>query len=104
MFSKAIFLYQLFIRLQRSQAAGMEEEDAQCFLKKLVEEFPAALKEDAPLPVSSLSRRVSLEELQGESLELGQRLLAARYGYTLHSFFWLGPQYLLFVTHANWGI
>ncbi|XP_027889807.1 protein phosphatase 1F [Xiphophorus couchianus] len=56
----------------------MEEEEAQCFLKKLVEEFPAALKEDAPLPVSSLSRRVSLEELQGESLELGQRLLAAR--------------------------
>ncbi|MEQ2172257.1 hypothetical protein GOODEAATRI_019241 [Goodea atripinnis] len=62
---------------QRSQKAGMEEE-AQCFLRRFVQEFPAALKEDRPLPVSSLSRKVSLEELHGESLELGQRLLAAR--------------------------
>ncbi|XP_035986909.1 protein phosphatase 1F isoform X2 [Fundulus heteroclitus] len=59
------------------QEAGMEEE-AQCFLKRFVEEFPAALKEDSPLSVSSLSRNVSLEELHGESLELAQRLLAAR--------------------------
>ncbi|KAM4746485.1 protein phosphatase 1F [Anableps anableps] len=56
----------------------MEEEEAQYFLKRFVEEFPAALKEDSPLPVSPLSRKVSLEELHGESLELGQRLLAAR--------------------------
>ncbi|XP_047238129.1 protein phosphatase 1F [Girardinichthys multiradiatus] len=54
------------------------EEEAQCFLRRFVQEFPAALKEDRPLPVSSLSRKVSLEELHGESLELGQRLLAAR--------------------------
>lgn len=54
------------------------EEEAQCFLKRFVEEFPAALKEDSPLPVTCLSCRVSLEELHGESLEFGQRLLAAR--------------------------
>ncbi|MEQ2190698.1 hypothetical protein XENOCAPTIV_006160, partial [Xenoophorus captivus] len=69
--------YSIAICCQRSQKAGMEEE-AQCFLRRFVQEFPAALKEDRPLPVSSLSRKVSLEELHGESLELGQRLLAAR--------------------------
>ena len=57
----------------------MEEEAARCFLGRFVEEFPAALEEGSPLPVSPLSRRVSLEELHGESLELGLRLLAARY-------------------------
>ncbi|MEQ2255803.1 hypothetical protein ILYODFUR_017745 [Ilyodon furcidens] len=70
-------LEKIAICCQRSQKAGMEEED-QCFLRRFVQEFPAALKEDRPLPVSSLSRKVSLEELHGESLELGQRLLAAR--------------------------
>ncbi|XP_022615012.1 protein phosphatase 1F [Seriola dumerili] len=54
------------------------EEEARCFLQRFVEEFPAALEEGSPLPVSPLSRRVSLEELHGESLELGLRLLAAR--------------------------
>ncbi|XP_067456561.1 protein phosphatase 1F [Thunnus thynnus] len=54
------------------------EEEARCFLGRFVEEFPAALEEGSPLPVSPLSRRVSLEELHGESLELGLRLLAAR--------------------------
>ncbi|CAK6984097.1 protein phosphatase 1F [Scomber scombrus] len=56
----------------------MEEEAARCFLGRFVEDFPAALEEGSPLPVSPLSRRVSLEELHGESLELGLRLLAAR--------------------------
>lgn len=55
------------------------EEQAKCFLMKFVEEFPAALEEDAPLPVSALSCKVSEEELQGEMLEMGLRLLATRY-------------------------
>ncbi|CAG5917965.1 unnamed protein product [Menidia menidia] len=54
------------------------EEDARSFLEKFVEEFPAPLEEGNPMPVSPLSQRVSLEELPGESLELGLRLLAAR--------------------------
>ncbi|XP_024865461.1 protein phosphatase 1F [Kryptolebias marmoratus] len=54
------------------------EEEARCFLSRFVEEFPAALEEDHPLPVSPLSRKVSLEELHGESLDLGLRLLSAR--------------------------
>lgn len=81
----------------------MEEEEAQCFLKRFVEEFPAALKEDNPLPVTSLSCRVSLEELHGESLELGQRLLAARYRHlhTFHSSFSLGLQTCLLFFFTN---
>ncbi|KAM6944910.1 protein phosphatase 1F [Lycodopsis pacificus] len=54
------------------------EEEARSFLGSFVEEFPAALEDGRPLPVSPLSRRVTLEELHGESLELGLRLLAAR--------------------------
>ncbi|XP_039658282.1 protein phosphatase 1F isoform X3 [Perca fluviatilis] len=54
------------------------EEEARCFLGRFVEEFPAALEEGSPLPVRPMSRKVSLEELHGESLELGLRLLAAR--------------------------
>ncbi|XP_054466663.1 protein phosphatase 1F [Anoplopoma fimbria] len=54
------------------------EEEARPFLGKFVEEFPAALEEGSPLPVSPLSRKVTLEELHGESLELGLRLLASR--------------------------
>ncbi|XP_060927327.1 protein phosphatase 1F [Limanda limanda] len=54
------------------------EEEAQSFLGRFVDEFPAALEEDSPLPVSPLSQKVSLEELHGESLELGLRLLTAR--------------------------
>ncbi|XP_071337981.1 protein phosphatase 1F isoform X1 [Trachinotus anak] len=54
------------------------EEEARCFLSRFVEEFPAALEDGSTLPVSPLSRKVSLEELHGESLELGLRLLAAR--------------------------
>ncbi|XP_034397971.1 protein phosphatase 1F [Cyclopterus lumpus] len=54
------------------------EEEARSFLGRFVDEFPAALEEGSPLPVSPLSRKVTLEELHGESLELGLRLLAAR--------------------------
>lgn len=59
--------------------SGMEQEEALCFLKAFLEEFPAALEEGASLPVSPLSRKVTMEELHGESLELGLRLLASRY-------------------------
>lgn len=58
---------------------GDEEEEARKFLESFAEEFPATLEEDRPLPVSPLSRRVSLEELHGETLEVGLKLLAARY-------------------------
>ncbi|XP_030273981.1 protein phosphatase 1F [Sparus aurata] len=54
------------------------EKEARSFLGRFVEEFHAALEDDSPLPVSPLSQKVSLEELHGESLELGLRLLAAR--------------------------
>ncbi|KAM8759651.1 protein phosphatase 1F isoform 1-T1 [Acanthopagrus schlegelii] len=54
------------------------EKEARSFLGRFVEEFHAALDDDSPLPVSLLSQKVSLEELHGESLELGLRLLAAR--------------------------
>jgi len=56
-----------------------EEEEARSFLGRFVDEFPAALEDGAALPASPLSRRVTLQELPGESLELGLRLLAARY-------------------------
>nr|XP_046241651.1 protein phosphatase 1F isoform X2 [Scatophagus argus] len=56
----------------------MEEEEARCFLGRFVDDFPAALEEGSPLPVSPLSRKVSLQELPGESLDLGLRLLASR--------------------------
>ncbi|XP_068167544.1 protein phosphatase 1F [Antennarius striatus] len=56
----------------------MEEEEARSFLARFVVEFPAALGEDSLLPVSPLSRKASMEELHGESLELGLRLLADR--------------------------
>lgn len=57
---------------------GDEDEEARKFLERFAEEFPAPLEGDSPLPVSPLSRRVSLEELHGESLEVGLKLLAAR--------------------------
>uniref|UniRef100_A0A3Q4B1S8 Protein phosphatase 1E n=1 Tax=Mola mola TaxID=94237 RepID=A0A3Q4B1S8_MOLML len=56
----------------------MDEEEARCFLGRFVEEFPAALEEDHPLPVKPLSHCISLDELHGESLQLGLKLLAAR--------------------------
>ncbi|XP_008301800.1 protein phosphatase 1F [Stegastes partitus] len=54
------------------------EEEALSFLERFVKEFPSALDENSSLPVSPLSRKVSLEELHGESLDLGLRLLASR--------------------------
>lgn len=57
----------------------MKDEEEHSFLGRFVEEFPAPLDEDSPLPVSPLSPKVSLEELDGESLEMGLKLLAARY-------------------------
>lgn len=67
----------------------MAEEESRSFLERFVEEFPAPMEEDAPLPVSLLSCKVSLEELQGESLEMGLKLLTGRYEWeakiTLHS-------------------
>ncbi|XP_032367149.1 protein phosphatase 1F isoform X1 [Etheostoma spectabile] len=54
------------------------EEEARCFLGRFVQEFPAALEEGSLLPVRPMSCKVSLEELHGECLELGLRLLAVR--------------------------
>lgn len=64
---------------------------------RFVEEFPATLDEGSPLPVSPLSRKVSLEELQGESLELGLRLLTARYE-------WEGEVCKMFLKYLVGGI
>lgn len=57
----------------------MKDEEGRSFLQRFVEEFKAPLEEDAPLPLPPLSRKVSLEELQGESLQMGLKLLTARY-------------------------
>ncbi|CAN9512758.1 unnamed protein product [Ophioblennius macclurei] len=62
----------------QQQQEEVEEEEARSFLRRFLEEFPSALEDGAPLPLSPLSRRVSRDELQGESLDLGLRLLAAR--------------------------
>uniref|UniRef100_A0A8C5EWF6 PPM-type phosphatase domain-containing protein n=1 Tax=Gouania willdenowi TaxID=441366 RepID=A0A8C5EWF6_GOUWI len=53
-------------------------EEAQRFLNRLRDEFPAALKAEDQLPVVPLSRRVTEDELQGESLDVGLRLLTDR--------------------------
>ncbi|CAM4545699.1 unnamed protein product [Leuciscus chuanchicus] len=52
--------------------------DAAKFLKSFLEEFPNPLGPEDPLPVSPLSRKVSLQEVKGESLDLGLRLLSDR--------------------------
>ncbi|MCI4392819.1 hypothetical protein PGIGA_G00150470 [Pangasianodon gigas] len=58
---------------------GMNEKDgAQSFLKSFVEQFENPLGQDDPLPLAPLSRTVTLEEVKGESLDLGLRLLSAR--------------------------
>lgn len=54
------------------------EEEARRFLFRFTAEFPAALEQGSVLPVSPLSQRISLDELHGESLELGLRLLVLR--------------------------
>uniref|UniRef100_A0A3P8VCD2 Protein phosphatase 1E n=1 Tax=Cynoglossus semilaevis TaxID=244447 RepID=A0A3P8VCD2_CYNSE len=61
------------------------DEEARSFLEKFVEEFPAALGENSPLPVTPLSRKVTMDELPGESLDLGLRLLAVRGAPTVFS-------------------
>ncbi|XP_051532136.1 protein phosphatase 1F [Myxocyprinus asiaticus] len=48
------------------------------FLERFLEEFPNMLGMEDPLPVSPLSRKVSFQEVKGESLDLGLRLLTAR--------------------------
>ncbi|GAA6085452.1 protein phosphatase 1F isoform X1, partial [Tachysurus ichikawai] len=57
---------------------GTKDQDgAQSFLKSFVEEFVNPLGHDDPLPLAPLSRTVTLEEVKGESLDLGHRLLTA---------------------------
>lgn len=56
----------------------MAEDEARRFLTRFTDEFPAALEQGTTLPLSPLSRKVSLEELHGESVDLGLRLLSAR--------------------------
>ncbi|XP_034025540.1 protein phosphatase 1F [Thalassophryne amazonica] len=56
----------------------MEEEQARHFLQRFVEEFPAAVPEGGCLPVRGASSRLSLEELEGEVLDVGLKMLAGR--------------------------
>ncbi|XP_036454555.1 protein phosphatase 1F [Colossoma macropomum] len=63
-----------------------EQDEALKFLKSFVEEFGNPLGPDDPLPLAPLSRKVTLQEVTGESLELGLRLLSAR-----HAPSWLSP-------------
>ncbi|TSV94924.1 Protein phosphatase 1F [Bagarius yarrelli] len=64
---------------------GMNEQDgAQSFLKSFLEEFVNPLGHDDPLPLAPLSRVVTLEEVKGESLDLGLRLLSASFLYLPH--------------------
>lgn len=55
-----------------------EQDGAQSFLESFVEEFANPLGQDDPLPLNPLSRTVTLEEVKGESLDLGLRLLSSR--------------------------
>ncbi|XP_067084073.1 protein phosphatase 1F [Osmerus mordax] len=55
-----------------------EEEEARCFLSRFVEEFPVPVGPGVPLPLAPPSRPPTLDELRGDSLDLGLRLLAAR--------------------------
>ncbi|XP_016428229.1 protein phosphatase 1F-like [Sinocyclocheilus rhinocerous] len=55
-----------------------EQGDAGKFLKRFLEDFPNPLGTEDPLPISPLSRKVSMQEVKGESLDLGLRLLSAR--------------------------
>ncbi|KAG1957971.1 putative protein phosphatase 2C [Pimephales promelas] len=52
--------------------------DAAKFLESFLVEFPNPLGTEDLLPVSPLSRKVSLQEVKGESLDLGLRLLSDR--------------------------
>ncbi|KAK2910999.1 hypothetical protein QQF64_026605 [Cirrhinus molitorella] len=52
--------------------------DAGKFLERFLEDFPNPLGTEDPLPISPLSRKVTMQEVKGESLDLGLRLLSAR--------------------------
>lgn len=54
------------------------EDSARSFLSKFTAEFPSVLESGTTLPISPCSRSVSEEELLGESLDLGLRLLRER--------------------------
>ncbi|XP_030647672.1 protein phosphatase 1F [Chanos chanos] len=54
------------------------QDEVRGFCARFLEEFPNPLGEDDPLPLSPLSRKVTLPEVKGESLDLGLRLLTAR--------------------------
>ncbi|XP_052316914.1 protein phosphatase 1F isoform X2 [Oncorhynchus keta] len=56
----------------------MEEEVVRGCLRRFLEDFPAPLGPEDPLPLNPLSRKVTLDELRGESLDLGLRLLNTR--------------------------
>uniref|UniRef100_A0A8C1VJ29 Protein phosphatase, Mg2+/Mn2+ dependent, 1F n=1 Tax=Cyprinus carpio TaxID=7962 RepID=A0A8C1VJ29_CYPCA len=55
-----------------------EQGDAGKFLERFLEEFLNPLGTEDPLPVTPLSRKVTMQEVKGESLDLGLRLLSAR--------------------------
>lgn len=56
-----------------------EQGDAGKFLERFLEEFLNPLGTEDPLPVTPLSRKVTMQEVKGESLDLGLRLLSARF-------------------------
>lgn len=56
-----------------------EQDEAQRFLKSFVEEFVNPLGPEDPPPLAPLSRKITVQELTGESLELGLRLLSGRW-------------------------
>nr|BAD95886.1 Ca/calmodulin-dependent protein kinase phosphatase [Danio rerio] len=58
--------------------SGAEKGDVRTFLERFLQEFSKPLGTEDPLPVSSANRIISLQELKGESLDLGLRLLSAR--------------------------
>ncbi|MGH0155822.1 UNVERIFIED_CONTAM: hypothetical protein FKN15_051886 [Acipenser sinensis] len=57
---------------------GSQAKEARRFLDSFIKEFPTPLGPEDPLPLRPLSSAVSREEVQGESLELGLRLLQDR--------------------------
>lgn len=56
-----------------------DQDDAEKFLERFLEDLPNPLGTEDPLPVSPLSRKVSLQEVKGESLDVGLRLLSDRF-------------------------